>query len=150
MRIFKDKGFSLLEVLVALAVLGVLLAGLSTMMKQESLVMRNSAEALQARLIANETMETLRAAPFEELQSHSFTSDSELKNMTVDVLVSDFVSETLKEIVVTVVWIDVQGREKNVVLSTLRSKYPLSEAEAAVSNEVEGMVLSSIEGGGSQ
>jgi len=80
-------------------------------------------------LIANETMETLKTRPFEKLQSYSFVRSSELKDMTVNVFVSDFGSNTLKKIVVTVQWDNLQGLEKNLVLSTLRSKYPLLEAE---------------------
>ena len=75
------------------------------------------------------TMEILKTRPFEKLQSYSSDYPSELKNITVNVLVSEFESSALKKIVVTVQWIDRQGRERDFVLSTLRSKYPLIEAE---------------------
>ena len=125
----KDDGFSLLEVLVALAIFGILIVGLLAMVDQENRLVRNSTEALHARLIANGTMEILKTRPFEKLQSYSSEYPSELKNITVNVLVSEFGSSALKKIVVTVQWIDRQGRERNFVLSTLRSKYPLIEAE---------------------
>lgn len=125
----KDEGFSLLEVLVALAIFGILIAGLLAMMDRENLLISNSTELLHARLIANETMETLKARPFEKLQSYSAEYPSELKNITVNVLVSEFSSSALKKIVVTVQWLDRQGREKTFVLSTLRSQYSFIEAE---------------------
>jgi prepilin-type N-terminal cleavage/methylation domain-containing protein len=125
----KDDGFSLLEVLVALAIFGILIVGLLAMVDQENRLVRNSTEALHARLIANGTMEILKTRPFEKLQSYSSEYPSELKNITVNVLVSEFGSSALKKIVVTVQWIDRQGRERNFVLSTLRSKYPLIESE---------------------
>lgn len=125
----KDDGFSLLEVLVALAIFGILIVGLLAMVDRENRLVRNSTEALHARLIANGTMEILKTRPFEKLQSYSSEYPSELKDITVNVLVSDFGSSALKKIVVTVQWIDRQGRERNFVLSTLRSKYPLIEAE---------------------
>lgn len=125
----KDDGFSLLEVLVALAIFGILIVGLLAMVDRENRLVRNSTEALHARLIANGTMEILKTRPFEKLQSYSSEYPSELKDITVNVLVSEFGSSALKKIVVTVQWIDRQGRERNFVLSTLRSKYPLIEAE---------------------
>ena len=125
----KDDGFSLLEVLVALAIFGILIVGLLAMVDQENRLVRNSTEALHARLIANGTMEILKTRPFEKLQSYSSEYPSELKNITVNVLVSEFGSSALKKIVVTVQWIDRQGRERDFVLSTLRSKYPFIEAE---------------------
>jgi prepilin-type N-terminal cleavage/methylation domain-containing protein len=115
MRILKNKGFSLLEILVALAIFGLLI--------------RSSTEVLEARLIADKTMETLKTRPFEKLQSYSLVCSSELKDMTGNVLVSDFGSSALKKIVVTIQWVNPQGLEKKLILSTLRSKYPLIKAE---------------------
>ncbi len=158
MKICEEEGFSLLEVLVALAIFGVLLGGLSVMMERENLLIKNSAEVLQARLIANETMEILKTRPFEELQSYSFPHASERKNMIVNVIVSDFGSSTLKKIAVTVKWSDLQGLEKTFALSTLRTQYSLSEAKGAVLQETEEPVVreaeepvpSGVEGGGGQ
>ena len=125
----KDEGFTLLEVLVAVGIFGILIGGLLAMVERENVLISNSKEVLHARLIANETMETLKAGPFEKLQSYSSKYPSELKDITVNVLVTEFGSSALKKIVVTVQWIDRQGRERDFVLSTLRSKYPLIEAE---------------------
>ena len=119
----KDKGFSLVEVLVALAIFGMLFGSIYALLKQEDSLVRNSANALNARLIANEVMENLKIYPFEKLASSSFARSTELKNMGVNVFVSDFGSTTLKKIVVTVRWIDSQGQKKYFVLSTLRSSY---------------------------
>jgi prepilin-type N-terminal cleavage/methylation domain-containing protein len=129
MRILKNKGFSLLEILVALAIFGILISGLLAIMEREKLLIRSSTEVLEARLIADKTMETLKTRPFEKLQSYSLVCSSELKDMTGNVLVSDFGSSALKKIVVTIQWVNPQGLEKKLILSTLRSKYPLIKAE---------------------
>ncbi len=125
MKTWKAKGFSLIEVLVALEIFGVLLGGLAMMMQQEQRLLRNSADVLQARLIANEIMERLKVRPFEKLESYSLTYSSDLTTMTVNVRVSEFDLSTLKKIEVTVEWVDWQGRERNVMLATLRSQYSL-------------------------
>jgi prepilin-type N-terminal cleavage/methylation domain-containing protein len=132
MRRWGEKGLTLLEVLVAMAILGVLMGGLLTLMQTENQVIRSSAELLSAKLKANEVMERTKAMPFGELKSFSTLIVSELKQMTVDVHVSDFSAlnndeeaaiEGLKKIVVRVTWFDQHGRERQYVLTTLRTRY---------------------------
>lgn len=123
----KSRGFGLLEVLIALAIFGVLIGGLMSIIRQENILVKTSADLLRARLIANETMETLKVRPFEELQSYSFTEMSKLGNMIIDVQVSDFGSPSLKQVIVTVQWIDARNHEQNVALARLRSEYLLSK-----------------------
>jgi len=129
MKRLQDKGFSLLEVLVALAIFGVLLGALFSLLKQEKLLLRSATEMFHARLIANETMETLKGHAFEKLESSSFKQASKLKDVTVNVLVSDFGANMLKKLVVTVQWVDGQGREKHLSLATLRSQYSVRDAK---------------------
>lgn len=127
MKRWRDRGFSLLEVLVAIAILGVMIGGLLAIIDQENYLVKNSANLLDARLTANETMETLKTQPFKELESYSFVEMAKTGKMTVDVTIKDFGSETLKNIVVTVAWVDAKNRERNITLSTLRAQYPLGE-----------------------
>ncbi len=127
MRPLREDGFSLLEILVAIAIFGILFGGLVAMMKQENRIIRDSIEVLSARLKANDVMETLKTRPFERLKSFSSLVISELKQMTIHVVVSDFKHTTdLKKIVVTVKWFNLKGREKQVILTTLRSKHSLT------------------------
>jgi hypothetical protein len=128
MRIRREEGLSLVEALVAIAIFGMLLVVLLTMMQQENNILRDSVEMLSARLKANKTMETLKTRPFDELKSYSSLIVSELKHMTIHVLVSDFDdSKALKKIVVTVRWFDQRGHERQCMLTTLRSRYSLSK-----------------------
>jgi prepilin-type N-terminal cleavage/methylation domain-containing protein len=129
MKILKNEGFSLLEVLVALAIFGMFFGGLFVIIQQENHLIKNSADMLMARLIANEAMETLKAYPYEKLENYSFTSPTIPNNMSVKVFVSDFDSSTCKKIVVTVRWVDPRGSKRYLTLSTLRSKYTFGTAK---------------------
>ncbi len=125
MRKLREKGISLLEVLVAMAVFGLMLGALMTMMAEEWTLVGNSGRLLKARLKANEVMETLKVSDFDELQSSSsFISAIEPQPQKVHVEISDFDdSENLKKIVVTVTWRDVREREQQYTLVTLRSRF---------------------------
>ncbi|GAK55016.1 type II secretory pathway [Candidatus Vecturithrix granuli] len=124
MRIQGEKGFSLLEVLIAIAILSILMGGFLTLMQAENQVIRASAEILSARLKANEAMERVKATRFDELKSFSVVTVSKQTPMTVDVQVSNF-SETegLKKVVTSVKWFDQRGREREYKLTTLRTRY---------------------------
>lgn len=128
MKRSKEKGFSLLEVLVALAIFGILMEGLLLLLKQENLLTRAATEMFQARLLANATMETLQASPFDQLQSYAVKDAATLKDGQVNVSVSDLGATALKKIVVTVQWMDRSSRERKLTLATVRSQYPLTIA----------------------
>lgn len=125
MKSVAHKGFTLLEVLVALAIFGILLGGVFAAIQQTNYLARHTANLLRARLLANEIIETLKVHPFETLQAYSFTDVSKLGDMTVDIQISDFNPKTLKQIVVTVKWQDARQPERKYSLSTLRSPYAL-------------------------
>lgn len=126
MRIHTTRGFSLIEVLVAIAIFGIMLGGVFTAMDRGNYLLNTSADVLQARLLANTAMESMKVGPFEKLQSHSFAEMTPQGRMTVEVRVSEFQAPTLKKIDVSVQWKDQREQSRNLILSTLRSQYSLS------------------------
>jgi prepilin-type N-terminal cleavage/methylation domain-containing protein len=148
MKILREQGVSLLEVLVAIAILGILSGGLYSMMHQENFIVRDAAEILSAQLKANETMETLKTRHFEQLKTYSSLVVSDFNPMTVEVIVSDFKdSTTLKKIIVNVKWIDRRGHEKQFMLTTIRSQYSDNITKNS-SRDMGRIVMNSAEEGG--
>jgi prepilin-type N-terminal cleavage/methylation domain-containing protein len=125
MRTCTTRGFSLIEVLVSIAIFGVMLGGVFTAMDRGNYLLNTSADILQARLLANTTIENMKVKPFEKLQSHSFAEMTPQGRMTVEVQISEFQSSTLKKIDVSVRWKDHRKQSRNLALSTLRSQYSL-------------------------
>ncbi|MBD3307108.1 prepilin-type N-terminal cleavage/methylation domain-containing protein [candidate division KSB3 bacterium] len=124
MNSMKEQGVTLIEILVALTIFGLLFGVLLTMLTQENQVIRDSLHTLQARLKANETLETLKTIPFQRLTSYSTVVRAESIQLHIDVLVKNAdETGTLKHILVTVKWVEPPGRDNTYVLSTLRSKY---------------------------
>ncbi len=124
MKRLKQRGVTLLEVLLAIAILGMLSGGLVSMMNQANYLVHDSTEILNARLKANEVMESLRSRAFEQLRDYSSLAVSETQPMTVDVEVTNFHElPTLKKVLVRVTWMNRKGHEKHFLLTTLRSKY---------------------------
>ncbi len=125
MRIRKTRGFSLIEILVAIAIFGVMLGGVFTSLNRGNDLLHTSADLLQARLLANATIEAMKARPFKNIQSHSFAEMTPQGRMTVEVQVSDFQSSTLKKIDVSVHWQNHYKQSRKLALSALRSQYVL-------------------------
>lgn len=125
MQTDRVKGFSLIEMLVSIAIFGIMLGGVFTAMNRGSYLLNTSADLLQARLLANKTMERMKVSPFEELQNQSFTEGTPQGEMTVEVRISEFQAPTLKKIDVSVQWKDRHEHSRKLALSTLRSQYSL-------------------------
>jgi prepilin-type N-terminal cleavage/methylation domain-containing protein len=125
MRVVTRKGFTLLEVLVALAIFGILFGGVFAAIQQTNYLSNHTANLLRARLLANEIIETLKVHPFETLHNYSFTDVSKLGDMTVDIQIAEFPPPPLKQITVVVKWQDARQIERKYSLSTLRSPYVL-------------------------
>jgi len=125
MQADRVKGFSLIEMLVAIAIFGIMLGGVFTAMNRGSYLLNTSADLLQARLLANKTMERMKVSPFEELRNQSFIEETPQGEMTVEVRISEFQAPTLKKIDVSVQWKDRYEHSRKLALSTLRSQYSI-------------------------
>jgi prepilin-type N-terminal cleavage/methylation domain-containing protein len=124
MNLQKQDGMTLLEVLVAMAIFGLLLGVIMTMMQQSIELGQNSKRLLKAQLKANEIMEAMRTRPFDELWNSPEPVVVEAKPRKVEVLMTDFNdSPSLKKIVVSVSWRMQQGHERQYTLETLRSRF---------------------------
>lgn len=123
MRRKNEQGVSLVEVLAAIAIFGVMMGGVFTAVNRGNFLVTTSADMLQARLLANKTMETLKTRSFEDLQSATFSERTPQGMMSVDVVVSEFQSKTLKKIDVSVQWADDRKQARTLTLSTLRSSH---------------------------
>ncbi|MCP4403603.1 MAG: type II secretion system protein [bacterium] len=120
----KQHGTTLLEVLVAMAIFGLLLGVIMTMMQQSNELGQNSKRLLKAQLKANEVMETMRTLPFDELWNSPEPVIVEATPREVEVLMMDFNdTPSLKKIVVTVSWKTQQGHERYYTLESLRSRF---------------------------
>jgi prepilin-type N-terminal cleavage/methylation domain-containing protein len=124
MKLHTQRGMTLLEVLVAMAVFGLLLGVIMVMMQQSSELGQNSKRFFKAQLRATEVMESMRALPFEELWSSPEPVIFDAKPWAAEVVMTDFhESPSLKKIVVSVRWKTLQGQERSYRLETLRSRF---------------------------
>lgn len=114
-------GFSLLEVLVAVFLIGVIFVMYSAAMKNVSLNRNAKAQEIALR-IASTKMEVLRDAGYGSLPASGSFADSQLASIpsgSASLAVLDFNAET-KQVTVTVSWTEPSiGGGRNVVLSTL-------------------------------
>jgi len=124
MKARTQHGTTLLEVLVAMAILGLLLGVIMTMMQQGTELGQNSKRLFKAQLKANEVMETMRTLPFDELWNSPEPVIVEAAPREVEVLMTDYNDmPSLKKIVVTVGWKTLQGHERHYTLETLRTRF---------------------------
>ncbi|PID58928.1 hypothetical protein CSB45_02705 [candidate division KSB3 bacterium] len=121
MTVQTQRGMTLLEVLVAMAIFGLLLGVITVMMQQSSELEQNSKQLLHAQLKANERIESMRALPFDELWN---SPDPVVFEDAVELVITDFHdSPSLKKIVASVRWKTLQGHERIYRLETLRSRF---------------------------
>ena len=124
MKFHTQHGMTLLEVLVAIAIFGLLLGVIMTMMQQSNELGQNSKRLLKAQLKADEVMETLRTLPFDELWDSPEPVMVESQPREIEVLMTNFHdSPSIKKIMVTVDWKTQQGHERQYRLETLRSRF---------------------------
>lgn len=117
-----EKGYILLESLVALAVLGLMVALFSLSLSQQQRLIQDTKNLTIAHTKANEVIETLKSVPFDRLESYSIPDVISLPDSRGEVEVSDFNTSDLKKILVTIFWRGSGGQMRNISLSTLRAK----------------------------
>lgn len=118
----KNRGFSLIEVIITIFILGTMLVASQAIFLGAPLIQSTRNQDLALKIARNE-IEVLRALGYESLPaSGSFTDSllSSLSSGTGALVVSDFNTGT-KQVVVTVSWEERETAE-SVVLSTLITK----------------------------
>jgi len=115
------EGYILLESLVALSVLGFVVALFTVAISQQQRLIQDTKDLTLAHAKANEIMETLKGVPFDGLKSYSLSQSINLPEGREEVEVTDFQTSDLKRILVTVSWRGSGGQIRSVSLSTLRS-----------------------------
>ncbi|GAK53588.1 hypothetical protein U14_04854 [Candidatus Moduliflexus flocculans] len=124
-----DDGMTLLEVLVAIAIFGMMLSGLTGLLVQQQKMGKQMQQLLEARLKATQLIETLKTLPFDQLDEASPMlvrlreehAQIDIKNMAD--------APDVKQILVSISWIAQGGREYRYRLETLRSRDGISSAK---------------------
>ena len=120
---------TLLEVLVAIAIFGMMLSGLTGLLVQQQKMGKQTQQLLEARLKATQIIETLKTLPFDQLDEtspmvarlHEEHAQIGIKNMAD--------APDVKQILVTISWSAQGEREYRYRLETLRSRDGLSSAK---------------------
>jgi prepilin-type N-terminal cleavage/methylation domain-containing protein len=119
----KNSGFSLIEVMVALTVLGVVFSLLIPMFISFSSINRRSEQRTVANNVARQTLELLRNSPILTMQS----SGSVIKNQTSDghslVITTSFCPTGTTQCNTTSKAIKVEVKENDQVLTTINTVF---------------------------
>ncbi len=127
-KLRQNAGMTLLEVLVAMAVLGMMLSGLTGLLVQQQKLVAQTKKMLEARLQATQMIETLKTLPFDQL-AETAPEVAALRQRDAQILVENVADAPgLKRILVTISWIAQGGREYHYRLETLRSRHNVSRA----------------------
>ena len=117
-------GFSLIEVMVALGIIGVMLVAVGVLLSRLPVDSREVRDQDLALTIARSELETLRAGGYEALPiSGPFTHAllSELTGASASVAIADFDTET-KQVDVSVSWQGAGAVPRSVSLTTLMTQ----------------------------
>jgi len=112
-----SKGMTLIEVLIALAVLSIALLAMA--MTSLSVMRGNATNDMvtQAATVAQDKMEELKNIPFDSLSSGNDTAGDYTRQWVVT-----NISATLRQITLTVSWPNRQGGTSTFIVDTLRSE----------------------------
>jgi type II secretion system protein I len=117
----KKRGFTLLEVLVAVAVLALMIVSTSALLQRIQVNSRETRDKDLALRIARDQLEKLRADGYAVLpanSSFSHTLLTSLDSSTAAITVTEHNAET-KQLVTTVSWRGSDGALRSVALTTL-------------------------------
>ncbi len=109
----KSPGFSLVEVMVALAILSISLAGLFAVSSWISEASRHNAQHTEALNAASGKLEELRLTPYPDLVSGNDSLGAMQRTWTVDD------HGDTKTVTVTVAWAGLRGQNRDIQLRTL-------------------------------
>ena len=128
-KLRQDDGMTLLEVLVAIAIFGMMLSGLTGLLVQQQKMSRQTQKLLEARLKATHIIETLKTLPFDQLDEAA-PAVAALRQQDAQILIKNMPdAPDLKHLLVTVSWKTQGGREYQYRLETLRSRHGTGSAE---------------------
>lgn len=117
----KILGFSLIEVTIAVAIIGLMIMVTGTLLQRITVYARETSHQALAIKIAHNEMEVLRAAGYASLPASGSFTDSLLASLPSGagtVTVTDFDPKT-KRLVVTVSWFGSQSTPRSTSLTTL-------------------------------
>jgi len=121
----KQRGFTIIEVLISILIIGVILILLQSVLRGGYLA-RNAKNQVVALTIVRNELEGLRAGGYDALPASGSFSDSLLSTLpggaTANITVSDY-NDTTKQVSATVTWTDPGYSAASIVsLSTLVTK----------------------------
>ena len=123
-KLNSKSGFSLLEVIISLFIIGLILALYQAVLGNVRLIQYAKDQEIALR-VANNKMEELRAGGYTALPASGSFSDSQLNALsssTAAMAITDF-NATTKEVLITIQWREAVGTSaKNISLTTLITK----------------------------
>ena len=123
MKLNKETGFTLIEILLAITLLAIVIIPMLSFFGN-SVKMTNYVDTREKALyLAQQTIETLKAAEFEDVNSYNSTvSETGYQDFYKQVVVTS-PEENLKDITVTISWNQVDGKwQKSLLLQTRIAK----------------------------
>ncbi|MFH1905522.1 MAG: prepilin-type N-terminal cleavage/methylation domain-containing protein [bacterium] len=133
-RIVKlNRGFTLIETMIAILILSVGLIGLFTAFSNGPATIRRTAEISTATKIAQDAMEIVRDSSFATITGWGTFSNQDFTTITGNVTqglanlssgvvllsISDFIDSNIKQVSITVQWIGAQGQAFSRSITTL-------------------------------
>lgn len=117
------RGYSLIEVVIALFIVGVIIVLSTAMLRAAPLTKRASSEQIALKIAENE-IETLRAVGYSSLPASGAFTDSLMTSIpsgSGTIAISDF-NSTTKQVGVTVSWQNPNASTTSITLTTLVAK----------------------------